>query len=148
MYQLAEINVAEMIGVNIDDPIMKEFVDNLDAVNQLAEESEGFVWRLKDESINAASFNPYNNEQIIINISVWDTLETLEHFTYKTFHTDFLRRRKEWFTKYGKVNYAIWWIQKDAFPTIEECVERLEYLKVHGPTEKAFNFRTKFPNPL
>ena len=89
MYQLAEINVAEMIGVNIDDPIMKEFVDNLDAVNQLAEESEGFVWRLKDESNNAASFNPYNDEKIIINISVWETIETLEHFTYKTFHTDF-----------------------------------------------------------
>jgi hypothetical protein len=147
MYQLAEINVAEMIGVNIDDPIMKEFVDNLDAINQLAEESEGFVWRLKDESNNAASFNPYNNEKIIINISVWDTIETLEHFTYKTFHTDFLRRRKEWFTKYGKVNYALWWIKKDAFPTIDKCVEQLEYLKVHGPTEKAFNFKTKFPKP-
>lgn len=147
MYQLAEINVAEMIGVNIDDPIMKEFVDNLDAVNQLAEESEGFVWRLKDESNNAASFNPYNNEQIIINISVWDTIETLEHFTYKTFHTDFLRRRKEWFAKYGKVSYALWWIPKDAFPTIEECVERLKYLEVHGPTANAFNFKTKFPRP-
>lgn len=50
MYQLAQINVARMIGVNIVDPIMQEFMDNLDGVNQLAENSAGFIWRLKDES--------------------------------------------------------------------------------------------------
>ena len=90
MYQLAQINVAKMIGVNINDPIMKEFVDNLDQINQLAENSEGFIWRLKDETDNATDFNPFNDEQIIINISVWKDIESLENFTYRTFHTEFL----------------------------------------------------------
>ena len=56
-YQLAQINVARMIGVNLEDPIMKEFVDNLDSVNELAENSSGFIWRLKDDSNNASNFN-------------------------------------------------------------------------------------------
>ncbi|MBM3427083.1 MAG: DUF3291 domain-containing protein, partial [Bacteroidetes bacterium] len=81
-YHIAEINIARMKGVDIQDPIMKEFVDNLDAVNQVAEESEGFVWRLKDESNNATSLNPYQDEQILINVSVWNSIEALEEFMY------------------------------------------------------------------
>jgi len=79
-YFIAEINIAKMKGVDINDPIMKEFVENLDAVNQIAEKSEGFVWRLKDENNNATSLNPYNDETIIINVSVWKSIETLENF--------------------------------------------------------------------
>lgn len=147
MHQLAQINVARMIGVNIDDPIMKEFVDNLDRVNELAESSSGFVWRLKDESNNASSFNPYNDEQIIINISVWEDVESLEQFTYKTFHTDFLKRRKEWFMKYGQAHFALWWIEKGQFPTIDQAVERLEYLQKNGPSEYAFSFKQRYNQP-
>ncbi|MEM7552460.1 MAG: DUF3291 domain-containing protein [Bacteroidota bacterium] len=143
-YQLAEINVARMIGVNIDDPVMKEFVDNLDKVNALAESSEGFIWRLKDDSNNASSFNPYNDEQVIINISVWKDIESLENFTYKTFHTDFLKRRKEWFQKYGKVHFALWWIEEGNYPSVNEAVKRLSYLQDNGPTQKTFNFNRKF----
>jgi hypothetical protein len=36
-YQIAEINIARMKGVNIEDPIMLEFVENLDIVNAIAE---------------------------------------------------------------------------------------------------------------
>lgn len=144
MHQLAQINVARMIGVNIDDPIMKEFVDNLDRVNELAESSPGFVWRLKDESNNASNFNPYNDEQIIINISVWEDVESLEQFTYQTFHTDFLKRRKEWFTKYGQAHFALWWIKENQFPSIDQAVERLEHLQKNGSSEYAFNFKQRF----
>ncbi|CAL2095056.1 DUF3291 domain-containing protein [Tenacibaculum sp. 190524A02b] len=147
MYQLAQINIGRIVGVNMEDPIMKEFVDNLDKVNELAEGSEGFVWRLKDESNNAASFNPYNDEQVIINISVWETVEALENFTYKTFHTDFLKRRKEWFQKYGKAHYAMWWIKEGEFPTVEEAVEKLDYFQKNGASEKAFDFRKRFSKP-
>ena len=147
MYQLAQINVARMKGVSIEDPIMQEFVANLDRVNQLAESSEGFVWRLKDESNNASGFNPFDDEQVIINISVWSTIETLEKFTYKTFHTDFLIRRKEWFNKYGKAHFAQWWIKKGNLPTIEQAIERLDYIQRHGPSERAFNFKKRFTAP-
>lgn len=94
-YQIAEINIAKMKGVNIQDPIMKEFVENLEKVNTIAETSPGFVWRLKDENNNATSLNPYDDEQIIINVSVWESIETLENYMYNTFHAEFLRRRKE-----------------------------------------------------
>lgn len=147
MYQLAQINVARMIGVNIEDPVMKEFVEHFDSVNQLAEESNGFVWRLKDEDNNATGFNPFNDEQVIINLSVWKDKESLEYFTYKTFHVDFLRRRKEWFQKYGKASYVLWWIKEDQYPTVEEALERLEYLQKNGPSEYAFSFQTAFQKP-
>lgn len=44
-YHIAEINIAKMKGVDINDPIMKEFVENLDSVNQIAEQSSSFVCR-------------------------------------------------------------------------------------------------------
>ncbi len=147
-YHIAEINVARMKGVNIDDPIMKEFVDNLDKVNALAERSEGFVWRLQDENNDATSFNPYNDEQVIINISVWETIESLESFVFKTFHTDFLKRRKEWFYTYGKVHTAMWWMPKGEFPSIEEAVAKLDYLQKNGASEIVFDFRNRFPKPM
>ncbi|WP_312312369.1 DUF3291 domain-containing protein [Empedobacter brevis] len=143
MYQLAQINIAKMIGINIDDPVMKEFVDNLEHVNQLAENSDGFIWRLKNETNNATEFNPYHDEQIIINISVWKDIESLENFTYRTFHTDFLKRRKEWFSKYGEAHYALWWIKNNEFPTIREAVERLDYLQKNKETDYAFSFKKR-----
>jgi len=81
-WHLAQLNIARMIGVNIDDPIMSKFVAQLDEVNALAEGSPGFVWRLKDDSNNATSINPYNDNQIIVNLSVWQTLEDLRKFVY------------------------------------------------------------------
>ena len=146
-YHLAEINIAKMKGVDINDPIMKEFVDNLEAINTLAEESEGFVWRLKDETDNATNLNPYNDEQIIINVSVWESIETLEHYMYKTFHSDFLRRRKEWFQKFGKAHTAMWWIPKGHIPSLEEALGISDYLQQNGASDSGFDFRTKLPAP-
>ena len=146
-YHLAEINIAKMKGVDINDPIMKEFTDNLDLINTLAENSDGFVWRLKDDSYNATNLNPYNDEQIIVNVSVWENIETLEHYMYKTFHSDFLKRRKEWFLKFGKAHTAMWWIPKGDIPTLEEAVEKLDYLQKNGVSELVFDLRNKFPAP-
>ncbi|WP_318846862.1 DUF3291 domain-containing protein [Chryseobacterium sp. JV558] len=147
MYQLAQINVARMIGANIEDPVMNEFVSHLDSVNRLAEESDGFIWRLKDDENNATSFNPLNDEKIIINISVWKDIESLEYYTYKTFHVDFVRRRKEWFQKYGKAYYALWWIKDNEYPSIDEALKRLEYLQKKGSSSYAFNFQSVFQKP-
>jgi len=146
-YFIAEINIAKMKGVDINDPIMKEFVENLDAVNQIAEKSEGFVWRLKDENNNATSLNPYNDETIIINVSVWKSIETLENFMYRTFHSDFLKRRKEWFLTYGSAHTAMWWIPEGHIPTMQEAVEKLSFLQTNGPSPNSFDFRHKFPAP-
>jgi hypothetical protein len=146
-YQIAQINIARMHGVSINDHIMQEFVDNLDKVNDLAENSEGFIWRLKDENNNATGINPYGDEQILVNVSVWESIEALEKYVYKTFHTDFLRRRKEWFQNFGKVSTAMWWIKKDEFPTIEEAVSKLDYLQQNGASETVFDSKKRFPPP-
>jgi hypothetical protein len=146
-YNIAEINIAKMRGVNINDPIMKEFVDNLNNVNEIAEKSDGFVWRLKDENNNATSINPYNDVQIIINVSVWDSIETLENFMYRTFHSDFLKRRKEWFQSFGTAHTAMWWIPESQTPTLQEAVEKLDYLQKNGASAASFDFRNKFPKP-
>ena len=147
-YRLAEINIARMKGVDINDPIMQEFVDNLDKVNAVAESSNGFVWRLKDDNNNATSLNPYDDEQVIINISVWETIETLEHFMYKTFHTEFLKRRKEWFQTFGKAYTAMWWIEEGKYPTMQEAVDKLGYLQKNGASIVVFDFKHKFPQPV
>lgn len=147
-YQLAEINIARMKGVTINDPIMKEFVDNLDKVNEIAEKSDGFVWRLKDEDNNATNFNPYNDEQIIVNYSIWESIETLEHYMYKTFHSEFLKRRKEWFHTFGQVATAMWWVKKGEIPDVTEAMEKLDYLQKNGASEIVFNFKQKYPKPL
>jgi hypothetical protein len=147
-YQLAEINIARMKGVTIDDPVMKEFVDNLDKVNEIAEQSEGFVWRLKDEDNNATNLNPYNDEQVIVNVSVWDSIESLEHYMYKTFHSEFLKRRKEWFQSFGQVSTAMWWIKKGEIPDMDQAMEKLDYLQKNGVSEIVFNFKQKYPKPI
>jgi len=146
-FQLAQINIAKMKGVDINDPIMKAFVDNLDLVNEIAEKSEGFVWRLKDDSNNATNLNPYNDVQIIINISVWESIETLEKYVFKSFHTEFLKRKKEWFYKYGQAATAMWWIEAGKYPSVEEAVAKLAYLQEQGASEAAFDFKNKFPKP-
>ncbi|MCE6991121.1 DUF3291 domain-containing protein [Dyadobacter sp. CY323] len=140
-YQLAQINVAKMKGVNIDDPIMKEFADNLDAVNAHAEISEGFVWRLKEENNNATGLHPFQDPTVIINVSVWRDIPTLQQFTYRSFHSEFLKRRREWFSNYGKIYMALWWVRAGEFPTMEQAMERLEHLAKNGPSPYAFSFK-------
>jgi hypothetical protein len=146
-YHLAQINVARMLGTNIDDPVMQEFVDNIDRINALAEASPGFIWRLQDESNDATSFNPYGDEQLIINISVWEDVDTLRAFVFRTGHADFVRRRKAWFRKFGKAYMAMWWLPASQVPTVDEAVARLAHLQTHGPSAYAFDFKALFLPP-
>ncbi len=143
-HQLAELNVGRFRGVDIHDPIMKEFADNLDKINALAESYDGFIWRLKDENNNATAFNPYEDERIAVNMSVWRNIESLENFAYKSGHVDFLRRKREWFENFGSAYLVLWWIPIDTLPTLEEAIARLDYLQLHGSTLHAFTFKNQF----
>jgi len=89
----------------------------------------------------------YGDEQIIINVSVWESVERLQHYVYKTFHTDFLKRRKEWFRSYGKVHTAMWWIPAGANPTIKEAIDKLDQLQQKGASREVFDFKNVFPMP-
>lgn len=142
--QLAQINIARMKGVDMNDPIMIDFVAQLDEVNGLAENTAGFVWRLKDDSGNATNLNPFDDAQLIVNMSVWENIEALERFVFNGLHLEVMRRRREWFQRFGKAYMVLWWIPEGHKPTLEEANERLDYLQTHGVTAYAFDFRHKF----
>lgn len=146
-WHLAQINVAKIIGEDITDPVMEKFVAQLDEINALAEGSPGFIWRLKDDSNNATKLNPYGDQTIIINISVWQSLDHLIQFVYHGRHADVLRKRRDWFVNFGKPFTALWYLKAGDVPTIEEGVARLKALQEDGPTPYAFDFNTKVSAP-
>jgi Domain of unknown function (DUF3291) len=146
-WHLAQINIAKTIGININDPIMAKFVAQLDEINALAEGSPGFVWRLKDESDNATSINPYNDERIIINMSVWESLDHLKQFAYYGRHAEVLRQKRDWFVNFGRPYTTLWYVPVGVHPTVEDAVDRLKSLEENGPTPYAFDFKTKFAAP-
>lgn len=143
MFQLAQVNIAKAKAA-MDTEVMKEFSDNLDPINSIAESSAGFIWRLKDESGNATDIQPYDNPDIIINMSVWESVDALKNFMFKTHHLDFLKRKKEWFESISEANYALWWVTVRHQPTIEEAKARLLHLQQHGETVQAFSFKQLF----
>ncbi|MHA7057665.1 DUF3291 domain-containing protein [Aquimarina sp. M1] len=141
--QLAQVNIAEMLAP-INDPIMADFVNNLERINELAEQSEGFAWRLKGDEGNATALTVFDNLFLIINMSVWENMDALFNFTYKTDHVAILKRKKEWFHKMPRMHMAFWYIADGHEPTPEEAKERLYYLQEHGETPYAFSFKSKF----
>ena len=123
---------------------MKDFVDNLDRINALAEASPGFVWRLMGEGNDATSLRPFPDDMVIVNMSVWVDLEHLREYVYKTAHAEILRRRKEWFESVKDAMVVLWWVPKGHIPTVEEAKHRLEHLRAHGSTPEAFTFTKPF----
>ena len=142
-YHLAQINIARMLAP-IDDPIMAEFVAQLAAVNALADASPGFVWRLQTESGDATSVKVFDDDRIIVNMSVWESVESLSEYAYKSAHAGVMRDRKRWFEKFDGPYMALWWIPAGHIPTAQEGRERLEHLRQHGETEFAFTFKRVF----
>jgi hypothetical protein len=146
-YHLAQVNIGRF-RAPLDDPNMEGFRSQLDPINALADRSPGFVWRLQTEDGNATAIRPYEGDDLMaINMSVWESLEALQRFVYKSAHVETLRARKQWFEPIAGPILALWWIPAGHTPTVAEARERLQYLKEHGPTPHAFTFRTPFPAP-
>jgi uncharacterized protein DUF3291 len=146
-WHLAQINIGRIIGSSINDEVMARFVAQLDEVNALADGHQGFVWRLKDENNSAVSLNPFGDERILINMSVWETITDLETFVYSGRHLEVLRGRRDWFVKFGQVFAALWYIPEGHTPSVEEARERLDFLQQNGPTAYAFDFKKRFACP-
>jgi len=144
-YQLAELNVASL-KAPLDSPELKDFVDNLDRINALAEATPGFVWRLKGDGNDATSLRPLG-ESVIVNLSTWRDVDSLRHYVYKTAHVEILKRKREWFTRMADAYMALWWVPEGHQPTVAEAVARLEHLRKHGATAEAFTFGEAFSAP-
>lgn len=142
---LAQINIARMLAP-FESDTMKEFRDFIDPINQLAEGSPGFIWRLKDEETDRSSGmdNPWDDDMMIVNMSVWQDLETLREFTYKTVHAYFVQKRKRWFTGLDHPHVALWWIEEGQTPTLVTARKKLELLQKHGPGPEAFTLSRAF----
>lgn len=143
-FHLAQVNIGR-IKAPVDDPLMFGFVTRLDEINALAEKSPGFVWRLQTSEGNATSLRPYDDDRILVNMSVWETIEHLQQYVYRTAHAELLRQRHNWFEKFAGTYAALWWVPAGHRPSVDEAKKRLTHLETHGPTSFAFTFRQWFP---
>lgn len=137
---LAQYNIIRLKD-ELNSPIIKEFKDFLAPVNLLAEQSSGFIWRLKDESGESATDmeTPYEDKLIFVNMSVWENYESLNEYTYKTVHSYFLKSRKKWSNEIEGHKSVMWYIERGHTPTISEAKEKLELLNQNGSSSKAFS---------
>ena len=139
---LAQVNVARALAPT-DSPLLADFMAALDPVNALADGAPGFVWRLATEDGNATAIRPFEDERILVNMSVWETVEDLAAFVYRSGHLDVMRRRREWFARIEH-HMALWWVPAGHVPSLAEAKERLAHLRRHGPTPHAFTFKARF----
>jgi hypothetical protein len=141
-YHIAQINIGRAKGP-VEDPMMAGFMTRLDDLNTLADRSPGFVWRLQTLEGNATYFRPYeHDDRILLNMSVWATIDALRHYVYKTAHAEMLRHREEWFERFAGIYLALWWVPVGHIPGIDEAKKRLAHLDQYGPTQFAFTFKT------
>ena len=142
-YHLAQINVAHA-HAPLESEIMAGFVDRLDEINALAENSHGFVWRHTSEESYAASMQASDNSLLLINMSIWQDLESLKNYVYKSIHVELIQDRSAWFKKMLTQHQALWWIPAGEIPSIEDGKAKLAFLQDNGPTQEAFTFAKPF----
>lgn len=141
MKHLAQINIARLLYPEGDERVA-DFFANLDRVNAAAERMPGFVWRLKDDSGNATAIQAHDDPMIIVNMSVWQDVESFERFVWQTVHANIYRRKSGWFEAMSKPHFAMWWIEAGTTPTPGEGRRRLEHLQENGPSDYAFGWES------
>jgi hypothetical protein len=173
-HHVAQYNVARM-RAEIDDPMMEGFRSRLDELNQLGDRSPGFVWRHHTEDGTSTSVRLYPDDPlVIINMTVWDSIEALHAFTYKSAHGPMYAARHTWFEPMtdadGRPRNAgppwpdggarqrehgsnsshtlvLWWVPAGHIPEPREGKRRLELLQRCGPSPNAFTMKERFPAP-
>lgn len=136
---IAQLNIGRF-RYPTDDPRMRGFMDNLDRVNAIADRSEGFVWRLKDDSNNATAIRPASDPTMAVNLSVWKSVEALEQFVWATVHKQFYSRRGEWFEPQAAAHFVMWPVEEGHIPDLDEAIRRLDHLHAHGDSDFAFGW--------
>lgn len=146
-YYLAQVNTAKL-RAPLDAPETADFVAQIQGINAIADQDPGFVWRLRGEGADdATSIRAFDDDQILITLTVWKSVESLSNYVYRGAHAGIMRERRRWFEKMDQQILALWWIPVGHLPTIEEAKARLSHLQQHGPTSFAFTFGKPFPSP-
>lgn len=136
---LAELNIGRF-RYRVYDPRLAGFMDNLDRVNAVAERSDGFVWRWRNDNGNAAGIRPFPDPKMAVNLSVWRDAESLERYVWNTVHKQFYGKRAEWFELMQAHHFVMWWVEEGHLPTPEEAKIRLDYLQENGDSDFAFGW--------
>jgi GNAT superfamily N-acetyltransferase len=135
---VAQINIGTMLAAT-DDPRVAEFMDALARVNALADAASGFVWRLQTDSGNATEIQIFPNPLTLVNMSVWESVDALKAYVYRSEHMEFFRRRAAWFAPDAK-RVALWHVAAGTIPQLDEAVRRVEFLERNGNSPYAFGF--------
>ena len=146
-HRLAQINIGRLVAP-LDDPRIADFLAQLDEINQLAENSPGFVWRLQSAQGNATELAYNEDPFVLVNMSVWESIEALKDFAYKSRHVRVMRDRAKWFEKMELPYYCLWWIPAGQVPTVGQGKEKLEHYQRYGSTPEAFWFSEWHPAPV
>ena len=139
---VAQLNIAHSKAPK-GDPIMEDFFANIDRINDLAKLSTGFQW-IFDMDVDPLDTDLFGGDAFVVNYSVWENIDSLFEFTYKTAHAEIFRRRKEWFHKIDGMHMALWYVDAGTMPTQQEASKRLQHIQEHGPTPYAFTFKKRF----
>jgi hypothetical protein len=145
-WYLAQLNIARSVAP-LDDPRLDGFMRRLDEINALAERSPGFVWRLQGANGNNTALKVDPDPLVIVNFSMWESVEALHAYTYRTDHRTVFKRRFEWFERWAGPSMVMWWHPAGSIPTVELALEKLRILATEGPTPAAFTFKDRFPRP-
>ena len=140
-YHIAQVNIGRILA-ELDEPVRAGFVNRLDEINALADASPGFVWRLIVNDGNATYLRPFDDRRMLLNMSVWETVDQLRQYVYQTAHVELVRQRHAWFEKLSGVYTALWWVPVGHIPSVDEAKRRLAHLEERGPTEFAFTFQS------
>lgn len=140
------MNVARLLH-GLDAPETAGFVAALAPVNALADAAPGFVWRLQTDSGDATAIRVFADDAIIVNLSVWDSLQAFRAFVYGGQHLGVVRKRLEWFERPRGPHAVLWWVEPGTRPTPEDGARRLTLLTDAGPSAEAFDLQHPLPPP-
>ena len=139
---LAELNVGRLLAPT-DDPRVGEFMAALDRINGLGKRMPGFVWMMEGSGAPGTGNTEAKiagDPQYVSNLTVWESVATLENFVWNTVHRTFYERRQEWFEVPGRMHFVMWWIPAGHRPTLDEALARLAMLETNGDGDDAFGW--------
>ncbi len=145
-YYLAQFSIS-LAKASLDQPSMEGFVSQLPIINALADNSPGFVWRLQGDQGDSTDVRGYDNPDKLLNLSLWESIEALRNFVFRSAHDGPRRGSREWFEEMDKPVTALWWVPEGERPTAADGVYRLAYLASVGNTPFAFGFNKPFDPP-